>query len=197
MSSPRHETPHDLFEAARQCAACGHVYDSRQAHVCPAPRLEVDVELASLRARLLGAEQQRDELKKAVDVRDHIIGEHAMAAACFQPGGELHTRANLTLGMSAVVEGIKWLREQLVAAEQARETLRRERDALEAELRHEWWCNHGCALSARYGDDGERQCGTCLTDFKRMPFADLQARVEANRHRAVAKALQQLNGESV
>lgn len=35
----------------------------------------------------------------------------------------------------------------------------------------EWvWLNHGHPLSAMYGDDGERQCHACNTDFKRVPM---------------------------
>ena len=54
----------------------------------------------------------------------------------------------------------------------------------EAALRYEWWCNHGCP-DARYGDDGEMQCGLCVTDFKRLPLSDLQAHVALSRLRAL------------
>lgn len=39
--------------------------------------------------------------------------------------------------------------------------------ATEQELRKLLWLNHGCPVNGLYGDDGEMQCGACMTDFKR------------------------------
>lgn len=65
---------------------------------------------------------------------------------------------------------------------------RGERAKLEQSLRMEWWGGHGCHVAARYGDDGEMQCGSCATDFKRMPFPDLQKHVSDLRVRAACAA---------
>ena len=43
------------------------------------------------------------------------------------------------------------------------------------ELREMLWVNHGCGISALYGDDGEMQCHKCMIDFKRMKPEDIQA----------------------
>ena len=43
----------------------------------------------------------------------------------------------------------------------------------ERELRKVLWINHGCPVTALYGDDGEMQCSACRLDFKMMPLADL------------------------
>lgn len=57
--------------------------------------------------------------------------------------------------------------------------------AVEAELRREWWLNHGHPFPALYGDDGEMQCSRCPADFKRQPIAELRALVsEARMQRA-------------
>lgn len=61
-------------------------------------------------------------------------------------------------------------------------------EAAEAALRREWWNNHGCLLSSSYGDDGEMQCGQCTTDFRRMPFDQLEERVGTLRRKAAALA---------
>jgi hypothetical protein len=60
---------------------------------------------------------------------------------------------------------------------------------LEDELRSEWWGNHGCCPTARYGDDGEMQCGSCLTDFKWMPIDELERKVESLRAEKMRAAL--------
>lgn len=47
--------------------------------------------------------------------------------------------------------------------------------ALTAEIRREWWLNHG--HTGMYGDDGEMQCNMCAPfgfyDWKREPFEKL------------------------
>lgn len=35
------------------------------------------------------------------------------------------------------------------------------------------WINHGCSISALYGDDGEMQCGNCRIDFLRDPVSEI------------------------
>jgi hypothetical protein len=55
-------------------------------------------------------------------------------------------------------------------------------------LRVEWWNNHGCPLRARYGDDGELQCGACGIDFRRMGLKILQQRVMDMRLAALKQA---------
>lgn len=45
---------------------------------------------------------------------------------------------------------------------------------LEAEnlqLRKLLWLNHGCSITALYGDDSEMQCGACAVDFKRWSMS--------------------------
>ena len=43
-------------------------------------------------------------------------------------------------------------------------------------LRELLWLNHGHL--GLYGDDGEKQCGTCMIDFKRTPALDIRHRFE-------------------
>lgn len=43
-------------------------------------------------------------------------------------------------------------------------------------LRELLWLRHGCR--GIYGDDGERQCGQCMIDFKRDAAAKIQDRFE-------------------
>lgn len=43
-------------------------------------------------------------------------------------------------------------------------------------LRELLWLNHGHL--GLYGDDGEKQCGTCMIDFKRTPASDIKYRFE-------------------
>lgn len=47
-------------------------------------------------------------------------------------------------------------------------------EEIEAELRHEWWLNHGHDYHALYGDDGEMACNVCPADFKRDPLDRLR-----------------------
>lgn len=47
------------------------------------------------------------------------------------------------------------------------------REDTEARVRELLWVNHGCAVTALYGDDGERQCHVCKVDFKRYPLPEL------------------------
>lgn len=61
-------------------------------------------------------------------------------------------------------------------------------EEIERRLREELWGNHGCESIARYGDDGEMQCGQCGTDFKRWPIADVFAKVDAQRWKRLAEA---------
>ncbi len=61
---------------------------------------------------------------------------------------------------------------------------------IEKLLREEWWLNHGCAQHAQYGDDGERQCGECLVDFKRLPLDELSTHVGQRRIVQVNIAIQ-------
>jgi hypothetical protein len=49
---------------------------------------------------------------------------------------------------------------------------------IEAELRKEWWLNHGCDASL-YGDDGEMQCA--CGDYRREPLDVLRARTQIKR----------------
>lgn len=48
-------------------------------------------------------------------------------------------------------------------------------DPIERHVRELLWMNHGCQMSALYGDDGELQCNaeTCRMDFKRDPLPGL------------------------
>lgn len=123
MSSPRHETL--SFEALATFVGrySNHDDDCPKRTVpgrpypehaqCDCGYLETAQTLlqshASLRARLLGAEQQRDLLQSE---RGELLRQ------IFEKAGERDEKTA-----------------QLVAAEQARETLRRERDALTATLR--------------------------------------------------------------
>ena len=50
--------------------------------------------------------------------------------------------------------------------------------ALEGELRHTWWLNHG-HFGTLYGDDGEMQCPQCPADYKRDPLEDLRVQMAA------------------
>lgn len=59
---------------------------------------------------------------------------------------------------------------------------------LELRLRQIWWASHGCPFAALYGDDGEMQCQH-LIDFKRMPFAELDAWVQNQQLCQVAAAI--------
>ena len=43
-------------------------------------------------------------------------------------------------------------------------------------LRELLWLNHGHL--GLYGDDGEKQCGTCMIDFKRTPASDIKHRFD-------------------
>jgi len=48
--------------------------------------------------------------------------------------------------------------------------------ALEMEnqqLRELLWLNHGCGITALYGDDGELQCCQCVVDFKRWSVSEI------------------------
>lgn len=46
---------------------------------------------------------------------------------------------------------------------------------VESDLHREWWLNHGCPVTALYGDDGEmRQCGECRV----APPVDMRAVAE-------------------
>lgn len=54
-------------------------------------------------------------------------------------------------------------------------------ELIENLLRLEYWNNHGCNQSARYGDDGELQCGECITDFRRLPMQELVQHVARRR----------------
>lgn len=56
-----------------------------------------------------------------------------------------------------------------------------ERETLEADLRREWWGNHGHDFYALYGDDGEMQCSLCPADFKRQPLNELRTLVFSTR----------------
>jgi hypothetical protein len=59
---------------------------------------------------------------------------------------------------------------------------------IETALRYEWWSNHGCGISALYGDDGEMQCGACLLDFKRDDITKLRVHVTRKRLERGARA---------
>jgi hypothetical protein len=56
--------------------------------------------------------------ERSIEIRDHIIQQHAEAGAIFQSGGKYHAAADLPLGSSCVVGGIKWLDEQVTALRQ-------------------------------------------------------------------------------
>jgi len=62
------------------------------------------------------------------------------------------------------------------------------RERAEANLRQEWWLNHGHAFSALYGDDGEMQCASCPCDFKRESIENLRAWVHSGRLARAARA---------
>ena len=55
-----------------------------------------------------------------------------------------------------------------------------------AELRRLLWATHGCL--GKYGDDGELQCSACFIDFKRLPVAEIEARLQARGRRLLAAA---------
>lgn len=59
----------------------------------------------------------------------------------------------------------------------------------EQDLRREWWTNHGCPISALYGDDGEMQCGIHAADFKRQNIDELRMLVFTARLEKVAKEM--------
>lgn len=62
------------------------------------------------------------------------------------------------------------------------------------ELRKIWWMNHGCPISALYGDDGELQCSFCLVDFKRETVSEIQDKFWKKNHEIWEK--QYKNGDS-
>lgn len=60
---------------------------------------------------------------------------------------------------------------------------------LEAEnlqLRKLLWLNHGCNITALYGDDGEMQCGACATHHRCFNESRL---VTTNREVGLARAV--------
>lgn len=59
---------------------------------------------------------------------------------------------------------------------------------IEADLRREWWSNHGHDYSALYGDDGEMQCSACPADFKRQPLVELRQSVFVARLKQASEA---------
>lgn len=63
------------------------------------------------------------------------------------------------------------------------------RAQVERELRRTLWLNHGCV--ALYGDDGEMQCGDCLTDFKREALSELFVKVLYHAEKVVERETRQ------
>jgi hypothetical protein len=61
------------------------------------------------------------QAERHINACESMIREHSEAASIFQPGGRFHRRADLSLGRSAVVDGIAWLVRQLDQAEQRRD----------------------------------------------------------------------------
>lgn len=76
---------------------------------CPCAKCDAD--------RVVTLMAGRDAARRHAGACEHMIRQHAEAAAIFQPGGRLHERASLPLGKSSVVEGIAWLVAQLDAAD--------------------------------------------------------------------------------
>jgi len=73
--------------------------------------------------------------------------------------------------------------------ESSNATLRRERDEAQERIRNEWAMNHGCPTGSIYGDDGELSCAACRTDFRRMPFEELEKQVFVLRSRSLDNQL--------
>lgn len=68
---------------------------------------------------------------------------------------------------------------------------RADAETLTADLRREWWLNHGHDFARLYGDDGEMQCAGCA-DFKRDSIDRLRIIVrDARMERAAALAAAQ------
>jgi hypothetical protein len=67
--------------------------------------------------------------------------------------------------------------------------LRARVEELDAELRQEWWWNHGDCDRTRYGDDGEMQCHG--VDFKRAELDQLRVDVMQCRMERARAALEQ------
>ena len=97
-------------------------------------------------------ERERDEARALLR-----IGRHAIFGDARQHGKTILDLYNV------------WL-DQADAAE-ARGLERGERKC--------WWLHHACPPEARYGDDGEMQCGACLLDFKRADLLVIQATLAA------------------
>jgi hypothetical protein len=58
----------------------------------------------------------------------------------------------------------------------------------EMTLRRLLWVHHECPPHARYGDDGEMQCSSCLIDFRRISIKRLEEKFfERNMKRIAAE----------
>lgn len=58
-------------------------------------------------------EKEHIDTKFALDLYEHTMREHTTASSIFQPGGKYHKEADLPLGCSCVVEGIKWMDQKI------------------------------------------------------------------------------------
>jgi len=87
-----------------------------------------------VRSELQAAQADLEGSKNHIEALNSVLREHNEAASIFQPGGRLHKIAGLPLGKSAVVEGFKWFKAQLQAAQAEmlakEEEIRQHRDAL-------------------------------------------------------------------
>jgi len=137
-------------------------------------------EVAELRAELDLIRAQRDV---AIDAHCYSTYEaHFFAFADIWPTiGYAATAQRIALLLAEGIRHHDNLEAGLEAERAAHAATKARLAEAENKLRMEWWHNHGCLPVAMYGDDGEMQCGSCLTDFKHTEMDTLGERVEMVR----------------
>lgn len=130
------------------------------------------------RSARFAAEKRIAELERALDAA--TAAQYLLVHKASQRAVEEHEAA-LNPEDVGCAERIAQLQRRIAELESRAAQPASPRSGAEMLLRHEWWLNHGCPISALYGDDGEMQCGRCLVDFGREALDKLHKHVHERR----------------
>jgi chromosome segregation ATPase len=101
-------------------------------------------------------EQTVKKLEKEKEYYVSMVKEHAEAASIFQVDGKYYKEANLCIGDSTVVEGIKWLDMSLEGYKQKWQDALKENNVLRGELS---MCKIGRNAAANAWDEAQQKIG--------------------------------------
>ena len=121
--------------------------------------LKRDVEIAESQVRFLQErlEKERKEVARLSKEKEYylsVVKEHAEAASIFQVDGKYYKEANLCIGDSTVVEGIKWLDMSLEGYKQKWKDALKENKLLRLDLDH---CKIGRNVAASAWDEAQQK----------------------------------------